>query len=130
MIEHINSFLLLTLLGIILLYLLQIQNIFGVINIVVDSAILDQLNNLEKEINYEVTKSKRGRKKKTDTKINEEEENDIRDKRERPVACILWGNSKKNIKEYIGKKEHTLNSKLMKWTAITSIYCYIGTNLF
>ena len=124
MIEHVNSFLLLTLLGIILLYLLQIQNIFGVINIVMDSAILDQLNNLEKEINSEVTKSKRGRKKKTDTKINEEEENDIRDKRERPAACILWGNSKKN------KKEYTLNSKLMKWTAITSIYCYIGTNLF
>ena len=29
-----------------------------------DSAILDQLNNLEKEVNSEVTKSKRGRKRK------------------------------------------------------------------
>ena len=30
----------------------------------------------------EVTKPKRGREKKTDTKINEVEENDVRDKRE------------------------------------------------
>ena len=34
-----------------------------------DSAILNQLNNIEKEVNSEVTKSERGRKKKTDTKI-------------------------------------------------------------
>ena len=39
-----------------------------------DSAILDQLNNLEKEVNSEATKSKRGCRKITDTKINEEEE--------------------------------------------------------
>ena len=39
-----------------------------------DSVILNQLNNIEKEANSEVTKSKRGRKKKPDTKINEEEE--------------------------------------------------------
>ena len=65
-----------------------------------DSAILDQLNNLEKEVNSEVTKSKRGRKKKTDTRINEEEENDIRDKRERLVACVLSDNSK----QYLGKE--------------------------
>ena len=54
-----------------------------------DSAIPNHLNNLEKEVNSEVTKSKRVRKKKTDTKINEEEENDIRYKRERLVACVL-----------------------------------------
>ena len=59
-----------------------------------DSTILDQLNNLEKDVNSEVTKSKRGRKKKTDTKINEVEENDVRDKRERLVVCVLSGNSK------------------------------------
>ena len=101
-----------------LLHLLQIQNIFiGTMNIVMDSAILDQLNNLEKEVHSEVTKSKRARKKKTDTKINEEERNEIRDKRERPVACVLSGNSK----QYLGK--NTLNSKVMKWTVITSIYC-------
>ena len=34
------------------------------------------INNIQKEFNSEVTKSKRGRKKKTDTKINQEEEND------------------------------------------------------
>ena len=43
---------------------------------------------------------KRGFKKKADTKINELEDNDIRDKRERPVACILSGNSKM----YLGKE--------------------------
>ena len=48
----------------------------------------------------ELTKSKRGRKKKTDTKMNEVEENDVRKKRERLVACILSGNSK----QYLGKQ--------------------------
>ena len=48
-----------------------------------DSEILDQLTNLEKSADSEVTKPKRGRKKKADTKINELEDNDIRDKRER-----------------------------------------------
>ena len=45
------------------------------------------LNKLEKEVDSEVIKAKRGHKKKTDTKtlpkINEEEGNDIRDKRDR-----------------------------------------------
>ena len=61
---------------------------------------LDQLTNLEKNVDSEVTKPKRGRKKKTDTKINEMEENDVRDKRERLVACALSGNSK----QYLGKE--------------------------
>ena len=42
-----------------------------------DSVILDQLNNLEKEVDSEVIKTKRGRKKKIGTKtlpkINEED---------------------------------------------------------
>ena len=42
-----------------------------------DSEILDQLTNLEKNVDSEVTKPKRGRKQKADTKINELEENDI-----------------------------------------------------
>ena len=46
-----------------------------------DSEILDQLTNLEKNMDSEVTKPKRGRKKKIDTKMNEVEENDVRDKR-------------------------------------------------
>ena len=64
----------------------------------------------------EVTKPIRGRKKKIDTKMNEVEENDIRDKRERLVACVLSGNSK----TYLGK-EYT-EQQLIKWTVITSIH--------
>ena len=55
---------------------------------------------MEKEVNSEVTKSKRGREKKTDTKINEEEENDIIEKRDRLITCVLSGNSK----QYLGKE--------------------------
>ena len=55
---------------------------------------------MKKNVDSEVTKPKRGRKKKADTKINELEENDIRDKRERLVACVLSGNSK----QYLGKE--------------------------
>ena len=65
-----------------------------------DSEILDQLTNLEKNVNSEITKPKRGHKKKADTKMNEVEESDIRDKRERLVACVLSGNSK----TYLGKE--------------------------
>ena len=67
---------------------------------IMDSEILDQLTNLEKNVDSEVTKPKRGRKKKADTKMNELEDNDIRDKRERLVACVLSGNSKM----YLGKE--------------------------
>ena len=84
---------------------------------------LDQLTNLEKNVGSEVTKPKRGRKKKTDTKINEVEENDVRDKKERLVACALSGNSK----QYLGK--NTLNRELMKSTVTISIHCQIDTNL-
>ena len=55
---------------------------------------------LGKEINSEVTKSKRDCKKKTDTKINEEEENGVRDKRKRLITCVLFSNSK----QYLGKE--------------------------
>ena len=50
-------------------------------------------------MNSEVTKPEKGRKKKADTEINEVEESDVRDKRERLVACVLSGNSKM----YLGK---------------------------
>ena len=69
MIEYVNSFLLLTLLGTIYYIHCKYRRFVHVINIVVDSAILNQLSNLEKEVDSEVTKSKRGRKKKIDTKI-------------------------------------------------------------
>ena len=65
-----------------------------------DSEILDQLTNLERHVDSEVTKSKRGHKKKIDPKINEVEENDVREKKERLVACVLSGNSK----QYLGKE--------------------------
>ena len=69
-----------------------------------DSEILDQLTNLERDVDSANTKPKRGRKKKADTKINELEDNDIRDKRERLVACVLSGNSKM----YLRKRIHSI----------------------
>ena len=65
-----------------------------------DSEILDQLTSLEQNVNSEVTKPKKGRRKKADPKINELEVNDVREKRERLVACVLSGNSKM----YLGKE--------------------------
>ena len=56
-----------------------------------DSEILDQLTILEKNVDSEATKPKRGRKKKADTKINELEHNDIRDKRDRLLmSSMAW----------------------------------------
>ena len=65
-----------------------------------DSEILDQLTDLGRDFDSEFPKPKRCHKKKADTKINELEDNDIRDKREGLVACILSGNSKM----YLGKE--------------------------
>ena len=65
-----------------------------------DSEILEQLTDLGRDVDSEFPKPKRGRKKKTDPKINEFEDNDIRDKKERLVACVLSGNSKM----YLGKE--------------------------
>ena len=65
-----------------------------------DSEILDQLTSLEQNVNSEVTKPKKGRRKKVDPKVNEVEDSDVRDKRERLVACVLSGNSKM----YLGKE--------------------------
>ena len=68
-----------------------------------DSAILDQLNNVEKDLDCEVKviKTKRGHKKETNTKtlptINEEDTNDIIEKRDRLVAYVLSGNSKQSL---------------------------------
>ena len=82
------------------LCLLQTEKIFYLISIIMYSEILDQLTNLEKNVDFEVSKPKRGCKKKADTKINELEDNDVRDKRDRLAACILSGNSKM----YTGKE--------------------------
>ena len=65
-----------------------------------DSEILDQLTDLGRDVDSEFPKPKRGHKKKADPKINELEDNDVRDKRERLVASVLSGNSKM----YLGKE--------------------------
>ena len=65
-----------------------------------DSEILNQLTNLGRDVDSEFPKPKRGRRKKADPKINELEDNDVREKRERLVSCVLSGNSKM----YLGKE--------------------------
>ena len=97
MIEYVNLLILLTTFGS-TCYLYC--SFFYLITIIMDSEILGQLTILEKNVDSEVTKPKRGHKKKAHTKINELEDNDIRDKRERLVACVLSGNSKM----YLGKE--------------------------
>ena len=100
MIEYVNSLLLLMMLGSACYVYYKMRKFFYLISIVMNSEIRDHLTNLEKNVDSEVTKPKRGRKKKADTKINELEDNDVRDKRERLVACVLSGNSKM----YLGKE--------------------------
>ena len=78
----------------------KLKKIFYLISIVMDSEILDQLTSLEENVNSKVTKPKRGRRKKADPKINEVEDSDVRERRERLVACVLSGNSKM----YLGKE--------------------------
>ena len=95
-----------------------------------DSEILDQLTNLGRDVNSEFPKQKRGRNnqrlKKADTKINELEDNDVRDKRERLVACVLSGNSKMYLgKEYteeqINKMDcNDINTLLNRYESILS----------
>ena len=92
MIEYVNLLLLLTMFGSTCYVYYRLKKFFYLISIIMDSEILDQLTNLEKNVHSEVTKPKRGRKKKIDPKINEVEENDVREKRERLVACVLSGN--------------------------------------
>ena len=100
MIEYINLLLLLTMFGSTCYVYYRLKKIFYLISIVMDSEILDQLTDLGRDVDSEFPKPKRGRKKKADPKINELEDNDVRDKRERLVACVLSGNSKM----YLGKE--------------------------
>ena len=100
MIEYVNLLLLLTMFGTTCYAYYRLKKIFYLISIVMDSEILDQLTNLGRDVDSEFPKPKRGRKKKTDPKINELEDNDVRDKRERLVACVLSNNSKM----YLGKE--------------------------
>ena len=91
-----------------------------------DSEILDQLTNLGRDVDSEFPKPKKGRKKKADTKMNELEDNDVRDKRERLVACVLSGNSKMYLgKEYneqqINEMDcNTINTLLNRYESVLS----------
>ena len=100
MIEYINLLLLLIMFGATCYAYYRLKKIFYLISMVMDSEILDQLTSLEQNVNSEVTKPKRGCKKKAHPKVNEVEDSDVRDKRERLVACVLSGNSKM----YLGKE--------------------------
>ena len=100
MIEYVNLLLLLTMFGATCCAYYRLKKIFYLISIVMDSEILDQLTDLGRDVDSEFPKPKRGRKKKADNKMNELEDNDVRDKRERLVACVLSGNS--NM--YLGKE--------------------------
>ena len=109
MIEYINLLLLLTMFGSTCYVYYRLKKFFYLISIVMDSEILDQLTDLGRDVDSEFPKPKRGGKKKADPKINELEDNDIRDKRERLVACVLSGNSKM----YSGKEytEQQINQR-------------------
>ena len=91
-----------------------------------DSEILDQLTNLGRDVDSEFPKPKRGRQKKADPKINEFEDNDVRDKRERLFACVLSGNSKiYSRKEYTEEKINKMdcndvNTLLNRYESILS----------
>ena len=82
-----------------------------------DSKILYQLTNLEKNVDSEFPKPKRGHKKKADTKMNELEDNDLQDKRERLVACVLSGNSKM----YLGKEYTSQQINEMDCTNVNTL---------
>ena len=117
MIEYINLLLLLTMFGSTCYIYYRLKKFFYLISIIMDSEILDQLTSLEQNVNSEVTKPKRGRKKKADPKMNELEDSDVRDKRERLVACVLSGNSKM----YLGKEYTEMQINEMDCTNVNTL---------
>ena len=126
MTEYINLFLLLTIFGSTCYAYYKLKKIFYLISIVMDSEILDQLIDLGRDVDSEFPKPKRGRKKKADPKINELEDNDVRNKRERLVACILSGNSKMYLgKEYTEQQinetdYNSINTLLNRYESVLS----------
>ena len=117
MIEYVNSLLLLTMFGSTCYVYYKLKKIFYLISIVMDSEILDQLADFGRDVDSEFPKPKRGRKKKADTKMNELEDNDVRDKRERLVACVLSGNSKM----YLGKEYTEQQINEMDYNSINTL---------
>ena len=126
MIGNINLLLLLTMFGSTCYVYYRLKKIFYLISIVMDSEILDQLTDLGRYVNSEFPKPKRGRKKKADTKINEMEDNEIKDKSERLVACALSGNSKMYLgneytEEQINKMDcNDVNTLLNRYESVLS----------
>ena len=126
MIEYINLLYLLTMFGSTCYVYYRLKKIFYLISIVMDTEILDQLTDLGRDVDSEFPKPKRGRKKKADTRINELEDNDIKDKRERLVACVLSGNStmylgKEYTEEQIDKMDcNDVNTLLNRYESILS----------
>ena len=126
MIEYVNLLLQLTMCGSTCYVYYRLKKVFYLLSIVMDSEILDQLTDLGRNVDSEFPKPKRGRKKKADTKINELEDNEIKDRRERPVACVLSGNSKMYLgKEYteeqINKMDcNDVNTLLNRYESILS----------
>ena len=113
MIEYVNLLLLLTMFGSTCYVYYRLKKIFYPISIVIDSEIIDQLTDLGRDVDSEFPKCKRGRRKKADTKMNELEDNDVRDKKERLVAFVLSGNSKMYLgKEYTEEQIHGSQHRL------------------
>ena len=117
MIEYVNLLLLLTMFGSICYVYYRLKKIFYLISIVMDSEILDQLTDLDRDVDSEFPKPKKCRKKKADPKMNELEDNDVRDKRERLVACVLSGNSKM----YLGKEYTEQQINEMDYNSINTL---------
>ena len=101
-----------------------------------------------KNVDSEFPKPKRGRKKKVDPKINEVEDSDVRDKRERLVACVLSGNSKmylgkeyteqqinemdcNNVNTLLNRYESVLNAKMTKslGKSVINLYSNLACNV-
>ena len=117
MIEYINLRLLLTMFGSTCYVYYRLKKFFYLISIVMDSEILDQLTDLGRDVDSEFPKPKRGRKKEADPKMNELEDNDVRDKREKLVACVLSGNSKM----YLGKEYTEQQINEMDYNSINTL---------
>ena len=126
MIEYVNLLLLLTMFGSTCYVYYRLKKIFYLISIVMDSEILDQLTDLGRDVDSKFPKPNRGRKKKADAKMNELEDNDVRDKRERLVACVLSGNSKMCLgKEYTEEQfnkmdYNSINTLLNRYESVLS----------
>ena len=125
MIEYVNLLLQLTIFGSTCYVYYKMKKFFYIISIVMDSEILDQLTDLGKDVDSEFPKPKRGRKKKADPKMNELEDNDVRDKRERLVACVVSGNSKVYLgKEYTEQQineMNIINTLLNRYESVLSV---------